>query len=227
MPTGTSDSTLNTSFVQPVGYMIDLNTNSMYIYILHQTPTLKRSRYMFSKSSLQWRQNEHDGVSNHQPHVCLLNSLFRRRSKKTSKFRVAGHWAGNSPVTGEFPTQRASNAENVSIWWRHHVSRWKQGPIHPNVYSCSHFCVSNKKSCPQVARHHQGRRSKGQLIRMSVWNVFSFHYLPLINQNVPWGFNLLRECTEYQHLHKKYSCPRDAHSLSAQLLYFNLDVPCP
>ena len=27
----------------------------------------------------------------------------------------------NSPVTGEFPTQRASNAENVSIWWRHHV----------------------------------------------------------------------------------------------------------
>ena len=28
---------------------------------------------------------------------------------------------GNSPVTGEFPTQRASNAENVSIWWCHRV----------------------------------------------------------------------------------------------------------
>ena len=27
----------------------------------------------------------------------------------------------NSPVTGEFPTQGASNAENVSIWWRLHV----------------------------------------------------------------------------------------------------------
>ena len=26
----------------------------------------------------------------------------------------------NSPVTGEFPAQRVSNAENVSIWWRHH-----------------------------------------------------------------------------------------------------------
>ena len=24
------------------------------------------------------------------------------------------------PVTGEFPAQMASNAENVSIWWRHH-----------------------------------------------------------------------------------------------------------
>ena len=29
----------------------------------------------------------------------------------------------NSPVTGEFPAQRASNAENVSIWWRHHDIR--------------------------------------------------------------------------------------------------------
>ena len=28
--------------------------------------------------------------------------------------------AGNSPVTDEFPAQMASNAENVSIWWRHH-----------------------------------------------------------------------------------------------------------
>ena len=27
---------------------------------------------------------------------------------------------GNSPGTGEFPAQMASNAENVSIWWRHH-----------------------------------------------------------------------------------------------------------
>ena len=53
--------------------------------------------------SLQWRHNGHDGVSNHQPHEFLLNLLFRRRSKKTSKFRVTGLCAGNSPVTGEFP----------------------------------------------------------------------------------------------------------------------------
>ena len=30
----------------------------------------------------------------------------------------SGLCAGNSPVTGEFPAQMASNAENVSIWWR-------------------------------------------------------------------------------------------------------------
>ena len=29
--------------------------------------------------------------------------------------------AFNSPGTGEFPAQMASNAENVSIWRRHHV----------------------------------------------------------------------------------------------------------
>ena len=65
---------------------------------------------------LQWRHNERGGVSNHQPRDCLLNRLL----KETSKPRVTGLCEGNSPVTGEFPAQRVSNAENVSIWWRHH-----------------------------------------------------------------------------------------------------------
>ena len=71
-------------------------------------------------TTLQWRHIGRDSVSYHQPHECLLNHSFRRRSKKTSKLRVTGLCAGNSPVTGEFPAQMASNAENVSIWWRHH-----------------------------------------------------------------------------------------------------------
>ena len=70
--------------------------------------------------SLRWRHNDHAGVSNHQPHGCLLNRLFRRKSKKTSKLRVTGLCTGNSPGTGEFPAQMSSYAENVSIWWRHH-----------------------------------------------------------------------------------------------------------
>ena len=69
---------------------------------------------------LHWRHNGHDSVSNHQSYYCLLNCLFRRRSKIISKLCVTGLCAGNSPETGEFPTQMASNAENVSIWWRHH-----------------------------------------------------------------------------------------------------------
>ena len=72
--------------------------------------------------TLQWRHNGLESVSNYQPHDCLLNRLFRRRSKETAKLRVTGLCEGNSPGTGEFPAQMASNAENVSIWWRHHES---------------------------------------------------------------------------------------------------------
>ena len=68
--------------------------------------------------------NDHDGVSIHQPHGCLLNCLFRCRSKKTPKLCTTGLCARNSPVTGEFPAQRASNAENVSILWRHHANHF-------------------------------------------------------------------------------------------------------
>ena len=71
--------------------------------------------------SLRWRHSGRDGVSNHQPHDCLHNRLFGRRSKKTPKPRVTGPCVGNSPGNGEFPAQMASNAETVSIWWRHLV----------------------------------------------------------------------------------------------------------
>ena len=88
--------------------------------------------------SLQWRHNERQGVSNHQPHDCLFNRLFRCRLKKTSRLRVTGLCAGNSPVTGDFTAQRASNAENVSIWCRHHVKQW---PLCPNTHGLDqHLC---------------------------------------------------------------------------------------
>ena len=79
----------------------------IYIYI---------STHILRPQSLQWRHNKHDGVSNRQPHDSLLNHLFRPRSKKTSKLRVTGLCAGNSPVTVKFPTQRANNAENVPYY---------------------------------------------------------------------------------------------------------------
>ena len=51
----------------------------------------------------------------------VRNRSHRRRSKKISKLRVTGLW--NSPVTGQFPAQMASNTENISILWRHHDIR--------------------------------------------------------------------------------------------------------
>ena len=54
---------------------VDSNLKLHYIYSLYH-------------DALRWRHNDHDGASNHQPRGCLLNRLFGRRSKKTSKLRV-------------------------------------------------------------------------------------------------------------------------------------------
>ena len=54
--------------------------------------------------------------------------FFRRRSKKTSKLRVTGLCAGNSPVIDEFFAQKVSNAGNVSIWWRRNANSRLIGP---------------------------------------------------------------------------------------------------
>ena len=52
--------------------------------------------------------------------MVVYSIVYSGGSKKTSKLRVTGLCAGISLVTGEFPVQRASDAENAFIWWRHH-----------------------------------------------------------------------------------------------------------
>ena len=78
------------------------------VSIIRESGSIKRGRYR-RYHTLEWRHNGRDGVSNHQPHHCLFNRLFRRRSKKTSKLCVTGlvwgihRWPMNSshkwPVT--------------------------------------------------------------------------------------------------------------------------------
>ena len=72
---------------------------------------------------LQWRHNDHDTVSNHQPHGCLLNRLFRRRSKKRSKLLVTGLCVGNSPGPVNSPhkwpvTRKMFPFDDVIMHWR-------------------------------------------------------------------------------------------------------------
>ena len=52
--------------------------------------------------------------------LTIVYSTDYSGADKKAKLRVTGLCEGNSLVTGEFPAQRASNAQNVSIWWRHH-----------------------------------------------------------------------------------------------------------
>ena len=120
---------------------------SLYLHLIHLLNVLLLPPC--SWIPLQWRHNERNGVSNHQPHECLLNRLFRRRSKKPSKLRVTGLCAGNSPVTGEFPAQRASNAEYVSIWWRHHgrnLPEMFRDDVHTKPWSWLLFMLANVRT---------------------------------------------------------------------------------
>ena len=60
-----------------------------------------------------------DAIASQITSLAIVYSVvYSSADKKTSKLRVTVLCVGNSPGTGEFPAQMASNAENVSIWWR-------------------------------------------------------------------------------------------------------------
>ena len=98
-------------------HRFDITVVKMYNVTIDRTVL-----YIASISSLQWRYKERDGVSHHRRLPCLFNRLFGCKSKKASKLRATDLCEGNSPVTGEFPSQRSSNAEEwVDCFWSYMV----------------------------------------------------------------------------------------------------------
>ena len=65
---------------------------------------------------LQWCHNERDGISNHQPHHCLLNQLSRRRSNKISKLCVTDLCEGNSPVPDKGQWRGTLMFSLICVW---------------------------------------------------------------------------------------------------------------
>ena len=53
-------------------------------------------------------------------------------------FKPPRHW----PLTGEYPAQMASNAENIYIWWRHHDMK--------KIIVCHYLFVHMFSSMPQI-----------------------------------------------------------------------------
>ena len=106
-------------------HMRAILANQTTFYILHVFSHWDRSltndQDLFILHALEWRHNGRDGVSNHQPHVCLLNRLFRRRSKKTSKLRVTGLLRGihRGPVNSphKWPVTREMFPFDDVIMW--------------------------------------------------------------------------------------------------------------
>ena len=65
------------------------------------------------------------------------------------KHQTPRHWplCGEFTGIGEFPAQRASNVENISIWWRHHEYLTPHGiHISQGIKGCNHqtICMENK-----------------------------------------------------------------------------------
>ena len=90
---------------------------------------------------LHWRHNDHDGVSNHQPHGCLLNRLLRRRSKKTPKLRDTGLCAGNSP----WPVNSPLKGQLRGKCFRLMTSSCNDDPAHWHIYVSSNPGLSRLK----------------------------------------------------------------------------------
>ena len=108
-------------------------------------------------ATLWWRHNERDGVSIHQARDCLLNCLFKAQIKETSKPASLDFVRGIHRSTGEFPAQRASNAENVSILWRHHVlSKTENTPRRqwPAMYALGMKFLMNDSSGSKLVLHY-------------------------------------------------------------------------
>ena len=89
--------------------------------------------------------------------VCL--SVCLGSDQKISKPRVTGLCEGNPPVICGFCSQRASNAKNVSIWWRHHgqcvdyfviTESWSGRVGH---LKCSQWLLSSQRDCLSVSMY--------------------------------------------------------------------------
>ena len=138
---------------------------------LHFFPNFKLTRLLYidtgANSSFSWRRHQMETFSASLA-ICAGNSpftaevhtqrpvmrsfdvffdlsLYELRSEKISKLRVSGLSQGNSPLTGEFPSQRASNAENVL-----HVPVLKSWKIsHPwHLWKLAQSCKRLQLLCP-------------------------------------------------------------------------------
>ena len=112
----------------------------------------------------------------------MASRLFTQqfiRAQIKENIKVSRHWplCGNSPGTSEFPAQMASNAENVSIWWRHHVnwSMWRpfeEREELKKLWHVHHFLFCSIKQHAVV----EGRRPK-TFVKINLHECYSFSSL--------------------------------------------------
>ena len=131
--------------------------------------------------TLQWRHNGRDSVSNHQPHDCLLNHLFRRRSKITFKLCVTGH------LCGEFTGDRWIPRTNGQFCGK-----------------CFHLMTSSWMQYQRHAYNMQTSRN-GHCYTMTFWLWSATLTLnPPTNVSIPFPFRSKRQYIHFRNSIQKF-----------------------
>ena len=107
--------------------------------------------------------------------LTIVYSTVNSDADQTSKLRVTGLCVGNSPGTGEFPAQMASNAEDVSICWRHnekfyHVWKWDRD-FYLQDYTFHEMFIFNYK-----IKYLISQNSCVQLLSFSMILILRWHF---------------------------------------------------
>ena len=106
-------------------------------------------------------------------HTHVELKLLFRHSLKTINSRVTGLCEGNPPMTA----QRASNVENVSIWWRHHdygVGLYIELPLMAWI-TWKHFCITEPLAGQSTDKFSTHRESNSK----HVWCIYRQYHWPL------------------------------------------------
>ena len=127
--------------------------------------------------TLHWRYNDQDGVSNHQPHGCLLNRLFRRRSKKTSKLRVTGLRVRNPPgpvnSPHKGPVTRIMFPFDDVIMMFLFLLAWTNSPVDNDIrLHNAHAMRQSKRLLPLILHILKSTWSKFKL-KFLGWNIIT------------------------------------------------------
>ena len=75
-------------------------------------------------SDISWHHMAIKDILAHNQYIMAKVVAVLSKSETTCIGKPHSNMPKLLQVTSEFPAQRASNAGNVSIWWRHHVKPW-------------------------------------------------------------------------------------------------------
>ena len=117
----------------------------------------------------KWRHDERHSVSNHQPHDCLLNCLFKAQIKGTSKLRVTGLCEGiphKGPVTRKmFPFDDVITRASIFNPCTENMPKWKAGWNYLSIPKLFEFGIGN--SIPHFTMYNYSSMRGSHLIHVS------------------------------------------------------------